>query len=98
MRTVELTPKAQEDLESIWLYGFERYGEAKADYYITRFSDIFSVLSAHNVGTLRPELGDGICSLPVEQHVIFFLYARTSITVIRILSHEQDATRHLSWY
>lgn len=98
MRTIELTPKASEDLESIWLYSFERYGEAKADSYITRFSDIFNALALHDIGTPRPELGDGICSLPIEQHVIFFLSAKTSITVIRVLSHAQDATRHLSWY
>ena len=41
MRTIELTPKATEDLESIWLYSFELYGEVKADNYISRFSDIF---------------------------------------------------------
>ena len=98
MRTIELTPKATEDLESIWLYSFEHYGEVKADNYISRFSDIFSVLTTHNIGTARPELGEDICSLPIEQHVIFFLSTLTSITVIRILNHAQDATRHLSWY
>lgn len=98
MRTIELTPKATEDLESIWLYSFEHYGEVKADNYVSRFSDIFSVLTMHSIGTPRPELGEGISSLPIEQHVIFFLSTQTSITVIRILSHVQDATRHLSWY
>lgn len=51
MRTIELTPKASEDLESIWLYSFDRYGEAKADSYITRFSDIFTILTTHRIGT-----------------------------------------------
>lgn len=97
MRTIELTPKASEDLESIWLYSFERYGEAKADSYIKRFSDIFKILITHDIGTPRPELGEEIFSLPVEQHVVFFLSARRSITVIRILNHAQDVNRHFPW-
>ncbi len=29
MREIELTPKANEDLENIWLYGFETFGMEK---------------------------------------------------------------------
>ena len=97
MKTIELTPKASEDLEYIWIYSFERYGEAKADSYIKRFSDIFNILITHDIGTPRPELGESMFSLPVEQHVVFFVPTQRCITVIRILNHAQDVNRHFTW-
>lgn len=97
MKTTELTPKATEDLESIWLYSYEQFGLTKADEYISRFSDVFEILSRYRIGTFRPELGDRVYSLPVEQHVIFFIPAESIVTVIRILSQSQEATRHFPW-
>lgn len=56
MRTVKLTPKASEDLENIWHYGWQHFGEIQADRYINHLSEIFSIMSANNIGTPRPEL------------------------------------------
>ncbi|WP_202306525.1 type II toxin-antitoxin system RelE/ParE family toxin [Dryocola clanedunensis] len=98
MKTVELTPKAAEDMESIWLYSYDRYGETKADEYIDRISMVLKMLISHEIGASRPELGKNIFSIPAEQHVIFFVSHCSRITVIRILSHAQDALRHLAWY
>ncbi|EAT6371456.1 type II toxin-antitoxin system RelE/ParE family toxin, partial [Salmonella enterica] len=46
MRTVKLTPKASEDLENIWHYGWLYFGEIQADRYINHLSEIFSIMSA----------------------------------------------------
>ena len=97
MKEIELTPKAGQDLESIWEYTWQHFGMAKADDYIGRISDVFDVLATHQVGVPRAELGEHIFALPVEQHVIFFLPSETRITIIRILSHSQDSTRHFPW-
>ena len=97
MKTIELTPKALEDLEAIWLYSYERFGVLKADEYVGRFSTLFEVLASHQVGTARPELGEGISALPAEQHVIYFVATASVVTVIRILNHSQDVSRHIGW-
>jgi toxin ParE1/3/4 len=97
MKEIELTPKEEEDLATIWDYSYRQFGLDKADEYIGRISAAFSVLSAHQVGTSRPELGEHIFSLPVEQHVVFFIPSAITITVIRILSQSQDTVRHLAW-
>ncbi|SQM12155.1 plasmid stabilisation system protein [Escherichia coli] len=34
MKTVKLTPKASQDLEDIWFYGYQHFGEEQADKYI----------------------------------------------------------------
>lgn len=53
-------------------------------------------MSDHNIGTPRPELGEYIFALPVEQHMLYFLQTDTEI-IIRILSQHQGAGRHLNW-
>ncbi len=53
-------------------------------------------MSDHNIGTPCPELGEYICALPVEWHMIYFLQTDTEIVIIRILSQHQDAVRHLN--
>ncbi|GJL36243.1 hypothetical protein TUM17576_30630 [Enterobacter hormaechei] len=57
MREIELTPKANEDPENIWLYGFETFGMEKADCYILHISSTFGHLAQHSAGRRREELG-----------------------------------------
>ncbi|WP_145517472.1 type II toxin-antitoxin system RelE/ParE family toxin [Yersinia mollaretii] len=96
MKAIKLTPKANEDLEAIWLYSYAKFGLIKADKYVGHLSDIFDVLATHNIGLPRPELGENIYSLPVERHVIFFTPTESVITVIRILNQSQDVICHFS--
>lgn len=97
MRTFKLTPKAGDDLEAIWHFGWQHFGEAQADKYIEHLSAIFEFLGDNLIGTHRPELGEDIYALPFERHVIYFLQTETTVIVIRILSQHQDAGRHLHW-
>ena len=97
MKTVKLTPKATSDLEGIWYYGYQNFGESHADRYIEHLSEILHILGNNNIGTPRPELGEQIFALPFERHMIFFLQSDGEIIVIRILSQSQDAGRHLRW-
>lgn len=97
MKTVKLTPKASQDLEDIWYYGCLHFGEEQADRYINQISGIFQVMSDNNIGTPRPELGEDICALPVERHMLYFIQTDKDIIIIRILSQYQDAGRHLNW-
>lgn len=97
MKEIELTPKAEKDLETIWDYSFRQFGMAQADEYISRLATIFDVLATHDIGTQRPELGEDIYSLPVEQHMIYFISSSSAVTIIRILSQSQDTSRHEPW-
>lgn len=97
MKEIELTPRAEEDLETIWDYSFRQFGVVQADAYIGRIAAVFDVLAMHDIGTHRAELGDDICSLPVEQHMIYFASSHRVVTIIRILSQSQDTVRHDPW-
>lgn len=70
---------------------------AQADEYISRLAAIFDVLATHEIGTQPPELGEDIYSLPVEQHMIYFISSSSAVTIIRILSQSQDTSRHEHW-
>ncbi len=89
MRIIKLMPKANEDLEGIWYYSYHHFGEPQADRYVEHLSDVLQILSNNNIGTPRPELGEGIFVLPFERHVIYFLQSPEEIIVIRILNQNQ---------
>ena len=97
MKEIELTPKAEEDLVAIWEYSFRQFGVGQADEYVDRIAAVFDVLATHDIGTRRPELGENICSLPVAQHMIYFVPSASVITIIRILSQTQDTPRYAPW-
>lgn len=94
MKEIELTPKAEEDLETVWNYSFRQFGVVQADEYIGRIAAVFEVLATHDIGTQRAELGKDIFSLSVEQHMIYFVSSHSAVTIIRILSQSQDTARH----
>jgi Plasmid stabilization system protein len=95
VRAVKFTPQAEDDLEAIWHYGWQNFGEVQADNYIDHLSAVFQLPGNHQIGILRPELSESICVLPLERHVIYFL--QTDAVVIVIHVQNQDAGRHLHW-
>lgn len=97
MKGIELTPKAEEDLVAIWDYSFRQFGVVQAEEYIGRIAAVFDVLAMHEIGTQRAELGEDIFSLPVEQHMLYFVSSHSVVTIIRILSQSQDSARHDPW-
>lgn len=54
-------------------------------------------MSDNNICTPRPELGEYICALPVERHMLYFIQTDTDIIIIRILSQHQDSGHHINW-
>lgn len=49
MKEIELTPKAEEDLEAIWNYSFRQFGVVQADEYIDRIAAVFDALARHEI-------------------------------------------------
>ncbi|HFT6601553.1 TPA: type II toxin-antitoxin system RelE/ParE family toxin [Klebsiella oxytoca] len=57
MKEIELTPEAEEVLESIWDYSFRLFGVVQADAYISRVAAAFYVLAMHYIGTHCADAG-----------------------------------------
>lgn len=91
-----LTPRARRDLDEIWDYSRNRWGEARAEAYLRRLSrDMRTVAEAPGLGRAADEVRRGYRRLPSGSHVVFYRVTDTGIAVIRILHERMNMTRHL---
>lgn len=94
-REYRLTPRAELDLEEIWLYSFEKWGLAKADSYHGDLVQAFEGLATGRL-TCRPaSLDRGYFKRSVGSHIVYFRSEHEGIQIIRILHQSMDAERHL---
>ncbi|TMV15354.1 type II toxin-antitoxin system RelE/ParE family toxin [Arenibacterium halophilum] len=83
---LRLTPKAQEDLEAIWRYSFEKWGAAQADRYLDGFSTSFATLcDMPAIGRLRTEFTPPVRIYHSGEHLVFYRTDQTTLLVLRIL-------------
>ncbi len=90
-----LSPLAEQDLEGIWLYTFERWNAAQADAYLRSIMGAFEELASGNRRGQPVEARKGYLKAFVGSHVVYFRDQDRHLDVIRVLHQKQDATRHL---
>ncbi|MEX0347153.1 MAG: type II toxin-antitoxin system RelE/ParE family toxin [Rhizobiaceae bacterium] len=89
-----LSQDADEDLQDIYLYSVENWGEDQARRYLDELFDLFDHFGRNSeMGRLRPELGEGIRSFPHVSHIVYFMNWRSEIAILRVLhgSREVDS-------
>lgn len=96
MPEYRLTPAAERDLESIWTYPVQQWGEEQANRYTDFLTAAFAELAqspetAPACDYIRP----GYRRRSVERHMIYFRITNYGIAVVRILHDRMDALRHL---
>ncbi len=93
---IEFTPKAQDDLSTIWDYTIQQWGVAQAESYIRKiWATIESLNSSHNAAQDAAYIRADYRKVQSGAHVIFFKQTSTTITVIRILQQRMDIERNL---
>lgn len=97
MTEYRLSPRAEHDLEEIWLYTASRWSTAQADRYTGALIDMIEALAANPAkgrpaGDLRP----GYRKQPSGAHFIFYRQVDPGIEVIRILHRSMDVPARLS--
>lgn len=95
-RKIIILPKADNDLFDIWIYGYWQFGETVADEYNTEFTQIFAKLAFYDLGRKRPDLGEQVYALPVNQHIIIYRATAEAIIVGRVLHHSQNMPLHIT--
>jgi toxin ParE1/3/4 len=89
-----LARAAYADLEDIENYTLETWGEAQRDRYISGLFEKFDAVAANPaLGRSRPELAEGVRSLPHEQHVIFYEIIGERCHILRVLHHARDVAQ-----
>ncbi len=86
MRRLLLSRRAETDLEDIWIYSFENWGEAQADRYLDELGRSLRRLgTAPERGRDRGDARNGYRSLLVRRHVIFYTFTDNEVLIQRIL-------------
>jgi len=96
MAEYRLVPKAEEDLENIWSYSQDNWGEQQANNYANGLADTFGALaispaSAPACDDIKP----GYRRQVFERHVIYFRITSYGIEIIRVLHERMHAAGHL---
>lgn len=95
MRELLLRPLALADLEGIWAYTYDRWGEEQASRYLLKLDKQMESLAS------RPEQGKciqghpGFRALRIGRHVTIYTHTETQIGIERVLHDQMDAARHL---
>ena len=92
MPSVVIRPKAISDLADIWAYIAED-SPRQADAFAARVNHDFRLLARQpNLGRERPELLEGLRSMPVGRYVIFYIprVRPRGIEVVRVLHGARD--------
>jgi toxin ParE1/3/4 len=93
---LELSRRAQADLDDIRDYSLAEFGVARAIAYLDAMEGAFRrTLDYPDIGALHPTVHPPIRSLGCQQHRIFYQVEGDTILVVRILHKAMDAKRHL---
>ena len=92
-----LSPKARADLDAIWDYTAERWGEDQADAYVRGIAKVFADLADGSLpGRRADNIRSGYRKQAAGSHVVFYRQdAGRNLLVVRVLHRRMDVERHL---
>ena len=93
---IEISDRADCDLEDIYQYSARQFGEAQAEKYYWSLWDTFRVLAANPfAGRKRVTFSPPLRSHHHQKHVIFYRVCDDHILIVRVLHERMDPERHL---
>ncbi len=96
MADYRLSPRARNDLETIWTYSFEQWGIEQANRYIDKITAKFEAIASDPM--LFPtcdHIRSGYRRALAERHMIYFYESRQAIVIMRILHGQMEPSQHL---
>jgi toxin ParE1/3/4 len=96
MYEFRLSPKAEQDLESIWVYSFQQWGKEKADHYTdSLFSAFRDLTTSSKLAIACDHIRVGYRFCREGKHVIYFKVTDYGIAIMRVLHERMLPSRHL---
>lgn len=93
---LELSRRAQADLDEIRDYSVAEFGVPRAIAYLDAVESAFRrIVDFPDIGGVHPTVRPVCRSLSCQQHRIFYEVASDTILVVRILHKTMDVERHL---
>ena len=92
-----LSPKARDDMESVWLYTLSQWGQEQSEKYIDDLAAAFELLTVNppRLGKRCDNIRPGYRKRPILRHVIYYRELGYGIEIIRVLHDHQLTTRYL---
>jgi len=90
-----LTPRAELDLEDIWLYTFQNWSLEQADRYQNEIMEAIAALANGTKTGRQVDIRAGYLKYMASSHYVFYRRSDLSLDVIRILHQRMDASAHL---
>lgn len=93
---LRISAQAQRDLEQIWAYSVENWGEDQAVQYVAQVRAALELLRT-NPGLARPaeDVRSGLRKFTVGSHVLYVRLGDRFLRLVRVLHGRMDAGRHL---
>jgi len=86
MLNTEVSPEAENDLLSVWLYIAEDQ-PVNADRFLDKLLKVIERLAEFPLmGIEREELACGLRSFSVDRYVLYYLVSDKSLTIVRVLA------------
>ena len=94
--TFILSKEAKKDIDDIWDYTFDNWGELQADKYTTELENRFEWLTENpHLGEKRDEVKEGYLSYFQGSHTIFYRQTKDGIEILGIPHQNEDVIQHL---
>jgi toxin ParE1/3/4 len=91
-----ITEEALNDLEEIWFYTLQNWSLEQADrYHSLIFKEIEFLTTRPASGKSQDHLRTGYKSSKVNSHIIFYIFNKTEIVIVRILHESMDIPNRL---
>ena len=88
--------RAKADVDGIWNYTVERWGERQAEIYLRLIgAAVASIAADPKVGRPCDDIRPGYRKYLVGSHVVFYRTTGKAVLVVRILHQRMDVERHL---
>jgi toxin ParE1/3/4 len=88
---IHIRQKAKEDLEQIWLYSFDKWGEEQADAYFYSLNEGMQKIGDNpHIGVSCDYIRLGYRHFQIKKHLIFYKIENNLIHIIRILYETMD--------
>ena len=91
-----LSPRARDDMESVWLYTLSQWGQEQTEKYIDDLAAAFDLITSNpGLGKNCDNIRSGYRKYPTLRHVIYYRKVDYGIEIICVLHDHQLAARHM---
>jgi toxin ParE1/3/4 len=94
----KLAKKAIKDLDEIWDYSVDLWGQKKTEKYVAGLDECFFNLSKNqNLGRLISNLSQDVRIYRHERHYVFYVKRNYGVRIMAVLHEKMDFVNRIPW-